>query len=54
MTIGIFNRDTMISYGIETICPLGLSRGYVIMKSVAIVIPLAEFDICSLEIEYVI
>ena len=43
----------MISYEIETVCPLRLSKGHVIMKFVGIVIPLVEFDICSLEIKYV-
>ena len=44
----------MISHGIEIVCPLGLSKGHVIMKSMAIVIPLVKFDIRSLELEYVI
>ena len=53
MAIGILNRGTMISHGIETVCPLGGSKGHVIMKFVAIVIPLVEFEICSLKLEYV-
>ena len=51
---GILNIGTMISHGIKTACPLGWSKGHVIVKSMAIVIPLVEFDICSLELEYVI
>ena len=35
-------------------CPLGWYKGHMIMKSMAIVIPLMEFNICSLEVEYVI
>ena len=42
----------MISHGIETMYALRRSKGYVIMKSMATVIPLVEFDICSLELEY--
>ena len=53
VTIGILNRDTMISQGIEIVCSLRWSKKHVIMKFVAIVIPLVEFDICSLEVEYV-
>ena len=53
MTIGILNRGTMISYGIETVCPIRRSKGYVIMKSMTTVIPLMKFDRCSLELEYV-
>ena len=54
MTTGILNKGTIISHEFETMCPLGLSKGHVIMKSVAPIIPLLEFDICSLELEYVI
>ena len=43
----------MIFHGIETMCPLRISKGHVIMKSMAKVIPLVEFDICSLELEYI-
>ena len=43
----------MISHGFETACPLGSSKGLVIMKFMALVIPLVEFDIFSLELEYV-
>ena len=53
MATGILNIGIMISHGTETVCPLGLSKGHMIMKSVAIVIPLVEFDICSRELEYV-
>ena len=53
MVAGILNRGTMMSHGIETVCPIGLSKGHVIMKFVATIIPLVEFDICSLELEYV-
>ena len=49
----IFDKGTMISHGIEIIYPLEWSKGHVIMKSIAIVIHLVEFDICSLELEYV-
>ena len=35
----------MISHGIETVCPIGWSKGHVIMKFVATVIPLMELDI---------
>ena len=54
VAIGILNKGTMISYVIETVCLLGLSKGHVIIKFLATVIPLVEFDICSLELEYVI
>ena len=50
---GILNRGTMISHRIETACPLGWSKGHVVMKFVATLIPLMEFDICSLELQYV-
>ena len=53
VAIGILNRGTMISHRIEIVCPLEWSKRYVIMKSIATVIPLMEFDICSLVIEYV-
>ena len=53
VAISILNRDTMMSHGIETMHPLGWFKGHVIMKYVAIVIHLVEFDICSLELEYV-
>ena len=53
VAICILNRGTMISHGIETMCPLGWSKGHVIMKSVITIILLVEFDICSLELEYV-
>ena len=43
----------MIFDEIKKMCPIGLSKGHVIMKSMATVIPLVEFDICSLELEYV-
>ena len=48
----ILNRGIMISHGIETVCPLGWSKGNVIMKFVAAIIPLVEFDICSLKLEH--
>ena len=51
---GILNRDTMISHGIKSVSPLRWSKEHVIMKSVATIIPLLEFDKCSLELEYVI
>ena len=54
MAISILNKDTMISRGIETVCPFRGFKGHVIMKSVATIIPLVEFDICSLEVEYLI
>ena len=54
VVIGILNRDIMISHGIETMCPIGLSKGHVIMKFVGTVIPLIEFDIYSLELENII
>ena len=54
MAAGILNIGTMISHETKTVCLLGLSKGHVIMKSVATVIPLLEFDICFLELEYVI
>ena len=50
---GILNKDTMITRGIETMCPIWWSKGHVIMKYAAAVIPLVEFDICSLELDYV-
>ena len=39
----------MISQEIETMCPIGWSKGHVILKFMAIVIPLVKFDICSLQ-----
>ena len=53
MTIGIFNRNTMISHGIETTCLFRWSKRHAIMKSIIAIIPLVEFDICSLELQYV-
>ena len=50
----IINKGTMISHGIKIVCSLGQSKGHVIMKSMVAVIPLMEFNICSLELEYVI
>ena len=50
----ILNKGTMISHGIETMCPFVWSKGHVIMKYVTTIIHLVEFDICSLELEYVI
>ena len=35
-------------------CHIGWSKGQVIMKYVATIIPLVKFDIYSLELEYVI
>ena len=49
ITISILNRCTMISHGIGIVCPFKWSKGYVIIKSMTIVIPLVEFDICFLE-----
>ena len=43
----------MISHGIETVCPLRLSKRHVIMKSMVELIPLVEFDIYALELEYI-
>ena len=42
----------MISQEIETMCPIGWSKGHVILKFMAIVIPLVEFDIYFLKLEY--
>ena len=53
VAIGILNIGTMISHGIETVCPLKWSKGHLIMKSMATVIPLVEFDICLLDLEYI-
>ena len=53
MAVGILNRGIMISHGIETTYPLGWCIVHVIMKSMAIVIHLVKFDICSLALEYV-
>ena len=53
VTTCVLNRGTMISHGIEIMCHLGWSKGYVIMKYVAIVISSVEFDICFLKLEYV-
>ena len=55
VVIGILNRGTMICHVIEMVCPIGWSKGHVIMKSVATVISLVKFDICSIsfELEYV-
>ena len=47
VAIGILNKDSMISHGIEIMCPLRWSKRHVIMKSMVIVIPLVKFDICS-------
>ena len=49
----ILKIGTMIAHRIKTVCHLGWSKGNVIMKSMVILIPLVEFDICSLEVEYV-
>ena len=46
----MLNKGTMISHGIETVCPLRWSKGHAIMKCMATVIPLMEFDIYSLEV----
>ena len=54
MAIDILNRGSMISHGFEKVCPFGCSKGHVIIKYVNIIIPLVKFDICSLELEYVI
>ena len=43
----------MISHRIETMCPIGLSKGHVIKKSMVTIISLIEFDICFLNLEYV-
>ena len=48
----IVNIGTMISHGIEVVPPIGWSKGHVIMKYVATIIPLVKFDICSLELDY--
>ena len=48
VTTGILNRGTIISHRIEIVRLLGWSKGHVV-----IIIPLMEFDICSLELEYV-
>ena len=53
MTTSILNIGTMISHGIEPECPLGWSKWHVIIKSMAKVIPLVEFDICFLKLKYV-
>ena len=53
VAIGILNKDMMISHEIETVCPFGWSKGHMIMKYVAIIISLMEFDICFLKLEYV-
>ena len=49
----ILNKGIMISHRIKTMCPLGWSKGHVIIKSMIAVIPLMELDIGSLELEYV-
>ena len=54
MTTGIIVRGTIISHGFEIVCHLRWSKEYVIMKSVVVVIPSMKFDICFLELEYVI
>ena len=53
VAIGILNRGSMISHGIETVYPFEWSKGHTIMKFVVTVIPLVEFGICFLELEYV-
>ena len=53
VAIGILDTSTMIYHKIETMCPIGWFKGHVIIKFVVTVIPLLEFDICSLELEYV-
>ena len=50
----ILNIDTTISHEIEIVYPLGWFKGHVIMESVATIIPLVEFGICSFELKYVI
>ena len=47
----ILNRDTIITHRIEILCPIGWSKCHVIMKFVATVIPLMEFDTWFLELE---
>ena len=54
VAISILNIGNMISYEIETMCPLRWSKGHVIMKSMATIIPLVEFSIYFSELEYII
>ena len=53
VTIGILNKDTTVSHGIETVCSIGWSERLVIMKYVVTIIPLMEFNKWSLSLEYV-
>ena len=53
MVAGILNRGIIISHGFDTKCPFRCLKGNVIMKFVVVVIPLVEFDICSLQLKYV-
>ena len=48
----ILNKDTIISHGIKTMCLLRWSKRRV-HEFMAVVISLVEFDICSLELEYI-
>ena len=53
VAIDILNTKTMISLGIETMCPFEWSKGHVIMNFIVVVIPLVKFDMYSLELEYI-
>ena len=53
MAICFLNRGTMLSHEIKIVCLLRCSKGHVIMKIVVVIIPLEEFGICFLELEYV-
>ena len=53
VAIDILNISTMISHGIETVCPLGYYKVHMIMKYVSTIIPLVEFNICSSKLKYI-
>ena len=54
VAIGILKRGIMLSHRIERVCLLGWSKGHVIIKSMATIIPLVEFSIYFSELEYII
>ena len=43
----------MISHEFKITCPIEWFKRHVIMKSIIVIIPLMEFNICSLELKYV-
>ena len=52
VAISILNRGTITSHGIKIMCTLRWSKGHAIMKFVALIMSLMEFNICFLDLEY--